>query len=553
MRRFLLPLLLAAVSAPAADAPRVPDLAQLQKMTARFAPTELRASTEHLSAGDRRALAKLIEAAKVVDDVFLKQLYAKNPGLLAELRKDTTPLGKARLRYFWMNKGPWSSIDDYAAFLPGVPARKPLGANYYPEGFTKEQFESWKAKLPEPQKKKAEGFFWVVRLGKQRDLRLVPYSQEYRAELTRMSALLKEAAAATDNATLKRFLVTRAQAFLADDYYESDVAWMDLDAPIDVTIGPYETYSDELLGYKAAFEAYVCLRDDAETKKLAFLTSRMQELEDNLPLDPKYRNPKVGALAPLRVVNEVYSGGEGNQGVQSAAFNLPNDERVVREKGSKRVMLKNVQRAKFEKTLVPIAERVIGKEAARDLSFDSFFTHIVAHEVTHGLGPHAITVGGVESSPRKELKELYGALEEAKADVTGLVALQYLMDKGAPELPGGAEAERRLYTTFLASSFRTLRFGIHEAHARGMAMQVNALVDKGGFVVRPDGTYGVDFAKIKDAVRELDRELLTLEATGDYAGAKKKLEELGKLRPELEKALAGLGDVPIDIEPVFGK
>src|SRR4029450_12353171 len=206
----------------------------------------------------------------------------------------------------------------------------------------------------------------------------------------------------TDNQTLARYLLARADAFLSDDYYASDVAWMELDAPLDITIGPYETYNDELFGYKAAFEAYITLRDDAETDKVKFFSSRLQEIENNLPIDPKYRNAKIGALAPIRVVNEIISTGDAAHGVRTAAFNLPNDERVVREKGSKRVMLKNVQEAKFRSTLQPIASRVLDKAALADLSFDSFFTHILAHELTHGIGPH--TVG--ESSPRKELKEL---------------------------------------------------------------------------------------------------------------------------------------------------
>ena len=203
---------------------------------------------------------------------------------------------------------------------------------------------------------------------------------------------------------------------------------MDLDAPLDITIGPYETYNDEIFGYKAAFEAYVNLRDDAETAKLRFFADHLQEVENNLPIDPKYRNPKLGASSPIRVVNEVFDAGDGAHGVQTAAYNLPNDERVVTLKGSKRVMLKNVQEAKFHSTLEPIAKRVLSPASQKDLSFDSFFTHILAHELSHGIGPHQITVGGRATTPRQELKELYSAIEEAKADVTGLFMLQHLYD-----------------------------------------------------------------------------------------------------------------------------
>ncbi len=222
----------------------------------------------------------------------------------------------------------------------------------------------------------------------------MPYSQEYKADLEKSAKLLEQAAALTGNATLKKFLTTRAAAFRSNDYYESDLAWMDLDAPIDITIGPYETYNDELFGYKAAFEAYVNLRDDAETAKLKFFGDHLQEVENNLPIDAKYRNPKLGSQAPIRVVNEVFAAGDGEHGVQTAAYNLPNDERVVAQKGSKRVMLRNVQEAKFHSTLEPISKRVLTPASQADLSFDSFFTHILAHELSHGIGPHQITIGG---------------------------------------------------------------------------------------------------------------------------------------------------------------
>ncbi len=324
---------------------------------------------------------------------------------------------------------------------------------------------------------------------------------------------------------------------------------MDLDAPIDITIGPYETYNDDIFGYKASFEVYVNLRDEAETAKLKFFADHLQEVENNLPIDPKYRNPKLGASSPIRVVNEIFDAGDAAHGVQTAAYNLPNDERVVTLKGSKRVMLKNVQEAKFHSTLEPIAKRVLASASQKYLSFDAFFTHILAHELSHGIGPHQISVGGRATSPRQELKELYSAIEEAKADVTGLFMLQHLYDKKLIE--GGPDKERQLYTTFLASTFRTLRFGLNDAHGKGMAMQVNYLTDKGGFVARPDGTFEVNFGKIHEAVRDLDHELLTIEATGDYAHAKQMLEQLGVIRPNMQKALGGLESIPVDIQPVF--
>jgi hypothetical protein len=538
-----------------------PDADELNQMAARFAPAPLDVDISGLSAGDKKALAKLVAAGKIVNHLFMQQFWSGDLALYQKLQQDHTPLGKARLHYFWINKGPWSEIDEHKAFLPGVPAKKPEGANFYPEDMTKEEFESWAKALYPESKTAAEGFFTVVRreAGKKlggKQLKMVPYSVEYKADLTKAAALLREAASLTDNASLKKFLTTRAEAFTTNNYFDSDMAWMDLDAPVDVTIGPYETYSDELFGYKAAFEAYINVRDDKESAKLAFLGEHLQEIENNLPEDPQYRVAKLGAAAPIRVVNEVFAAGDSAHGVQTAAYNLPNDDKVVQQKGAKRVMLKNIQEAKFKSALQPISKVVLQPAAQQDLSFELFFTHIVAHELTHGLGPHQIKISGRDTNPRMELKDLYSAIEEAKADVTGLFALQYLMtqaDKGAIQapLPHGPDAERKLYTTYLASSFRTLRFGLQDAHAKGMAVQFNYFLDKGAFVANADGTFSVDLSKIKDAVAGLDRELLTLEATGDYAGAKKIMGEMMILRPEVKNALERLKSVPTDIEPVF--
>ncbi len=268
-------------------------------------------------------------------------------------------------------------------------------------------------------------------------------------------------------------------------------------------------------------------------RKLQKFSGELQDIEDHLPIDPKYRNPKLGALAPIVVVNEIYCSGDADHGVQTAAFNLPNDERVVREKGTKRVMLKNVQDAKFAKTLVPISKIVLAPADRKDLSFDAFFTHILVHELMHGLGPHNITVDGRETTVRQEMKEAGSALEEAKADIASLFAIQHMIDKGV--LP--KTLERPLYTTYMTSAFRTIRFGINEAHGKGQAMQLNYLLDAGAFTVRKDGTFAVEFAKVKDAVTALTREFMTIQAEGDYAKAKEMQDRLGVIRPEVQRAL----------------
>jgi hypothetical protein len=322
---------------------------------------------------------------------------------------------------------------------------------------------------------------------------------------------------------------------------------MELDSAVEPTIGPYEVYTDEWFNYKAAFEAFITVRDAAASANLARFGAELQDIENHLPIPAEFRNPSLGAMAPIRVVNVVLAAGDGNHGVQTAAYNLPNDERVIREKGSKRVMLKNMQDAKFQRVLVPISTVVLASADQAQVSFDAFFTHILMHELMHGLGPHDITVSGRKTTVRQEMKEVYSALEEAKADISGLFALQYLVDKGVLD----RSMARTMYTTFLASAFRSIRFGVNEAHGRGIAVQLNALLDAGAFRVAGDGTFAVDAARVKPAVEALTRDILMLQASGDYAGAKAMIDRLAVVRPEVQRALDRLGHVPVDIAPRF--
>src|SRR5262245_20618072 len=526
---------------------RATDANELPVKIRRFSPTVLTANTTRLSPNDRKALQRIIAAAKLLDPLFLRQVWSGNDELHRKLAADHTPLGLMLLHYFLINDGPWSRLDENQPFIDDIPV-KPAYANYYPADMTKDEFNAWSNSLAASEKEKATGYFYTIRRDTNGKLKTVPYSEEYREFLEPAANLLREAAALTTNATLRDFLNKRAAAFASNDYYDSDVAWMDLDSPIDLTMGPYETYEDELFGYKAAFEAYVTLRDDAETAKLKKFSSYLQELEDHLPIDPKYRNPKLGAASPIRVVNEVFSSGEGNSGVQTAAFNLPNDERVVKEKGSKRIMLKNVQDAKFNKTLIPISRVVLTGADQPKLSFDSFFTHILTHELMHGLGPHNINVNGQATTVRLQLKDKYSSIEEAKADVTGLWALQYLIDKGV--VP--KTMQQTLYTTYLASMFRSVRFGINEAHGRGVAMQFNYFTDEGGIKYdERTGKFSVDETKIRAAVTKLTTELLTIEAEGSYEKAAAILDKYAVIRPAMKGAFDKLKAVPVDIEPIF--
>ena len=521
-----------------------PGLAELQSMTARFAPVDVRVDLSQLPANERRALASIVRAAQIIDALYLRQVSPRNEAQLLALLQDHSPLGQARLHYFMINKGPWSELDLNRPFLPGVDER-PAQANFYPADATRAEVETWLNSLAPPEHDFAAGFFTTIRRTPGGTLMAVPYALEYQNELTEAARLLRAAAALTTQPTLRAFLEKRAAAFISNDYFDSDMAWMDLDASIEPTIGPYEVYADEWFNFKAAFEAFITVRDAAESARLAHFSSELQDLEDHLPIDPQYRNPKLGGYAPIRVVNVVYNSGDGNHAQQTAAFNLPNDERVVSAKGSKRVLLKNFQQAKYQQVLLPIAARVLAPADRKRVGFESFFTHILMHELMHGLGPQAIHVDGRATTVRQELKELNGPLEEAKADVSGLWALQYLMDKGVLD----KRQERATYTTFLASTFRTLRFGLTEAHARGMALQVNNLLDHGAIRSARDGTFSLDIGKAKQAVIELTHDIMTLQAHGDYAGAHALLARMVVIRPQVRRMLDRLKDVPVDIAP----
>jgi hypothetical protein len=517
---------------------------ELEKSLARFAPTELKVDLSALPEHERAALADLIRAARVMDAIFLRQVWAGNETMLVQLASDPSPLGRARLHAFLLDKGPWSRLDHDRPFIPWAPD-KPAGANFYPLDATKEDIEQWTARLPEKEKQRAMGFFTTVRRDARGAFVAVNYSLEYQDQLALAGQHLKKAAGLTQQPTLKTFLEKRAAAFLSNDYYDSDVAWMELDSSIDPTIGPYEVYEDGWFNAKAAYEAFVGLRDDAETQKLARLSGELQGLENVLPIDPALRNPKIGALAPIRVVNEIFCSGDANRGVQTAAYNLPNDERILQERGAKRVMLKNVQQAKFDKVLRPIAQVALAEADRKDVSFDAFFTQILMHELMHGLGPHQVT--GKDLTVRRAMEEAGSALEEAKADISGLWALQQLVDKGALD----KSLETTMYTTFLASAFRSIRFGITEAHGKGIALQLNTLLDAGAFKVAGDGTFSVDPAKVKEAVAALTKELMELQASGDVSKARQLLTQRAVVRPEVKRVLDKLAGVPVDIEPRF--
>jgi hypothetical protein len=542
--RLLLLFSLLLVNATAAA--ELPDAATLARLNARLAPVDLVVDLGTMPAGEQAALAKIVEAARVMDTLFLRQVWAGNETLLLDLIGDPTNLGRARLHAFLQNKGPWLRLDEDRPFLPGI-GDKPVAGNFYPAGATRKEVEGWLNGLGPEAHEAAAGFFTTIRRAPDGKLLAVPYAQEYQGELALAAARLREAAALTQQPTLRAFLEARAAAFLSNDYHASDVAWMKLDSSIEPTIGPYEVYEDGWFNAKAGFEAFVTVRDDAETAKLAKFSGELQDIENHLPIEPALRNPKLGALAPIRVVNQIFASGDANRGVQTAAFNLPNDEQVAREMGTKRTMLKNVQEAKFKVVLAPISKVALAAVDQKNVSFDAFFTHILMHELMHGLGPHELTLKGRKTTVRAALQDTYSAIEEAKADISGLFALQFLVDKGV--LDRGLE--RTMYVSFLASCFRSIRFGLKEAHGKGIALQLTTLLDAGAFKVAKNGTFSVDPGKVKGAVRDLTAELMTLEASGDRGRAEALLKKRAVIRPEVQKVLDRLSRVPIDIEPRF--
>jgi Peptidase family M49 len=554
--RLLVTMLVMTLAADAPDAAGPPpDAVTLKKLAARLTPVELRADAEvaKLPASERAALVKILQAAKVMDALFLRQVWGGNQTVLLDLLSESslrTPLGRERLHAFLQNKGPWLRLDHDRPFMPGVPP-KPEAGSFYPAGSSKAEIEKWLGTLTTEARPTAEGFFTTIRRAGNK-LIAVPYSLEYQPELAAAAALLDDAAQLTTQPTLKAFLEARAAAFLSNDYYASDVAWMKLDASIEPTIGPYEVYEDGWFNAKAAFEAFVTLRDDAETAKLAKFSGELQDIENHLPIDPKLRNPKIGAMAPIRVVNSIFSSGDANRGVQTAAFNLPNDERIAKEMGTKRTMLKNVQEAKFAKVLVPISKVVLAPADRSQVTFQAFFTHILMHELMHGLGPHEVKQikpagAGKPGTVRAALQDAHSSLEEAKADISGLFALQHLIDKGVID----RAMERPMYTTFLASAFRSLRFGLGESHGKGVALQLNTLLDAGAFRVDKAGTFSVDLGKVKDAVKALTGEIMAVQAAGDRKRAQELLRTRAVIRPEVQRVLDRLQTVPVDIEPRY--
>ena len=491
-------------------------------------------------------IKKLVEAAVILDELFLLQVDSRNKTWREEIAGD--PGLETTLALFDIMYGPWNRLDHNKPFWDNE--EKPKGASYYPQDITKEEVEQWIADHP-GQKEEFTGYF--TRIERDGDgLKAVPYADAYKYHLEPAARLLDEAAGLAEDIRLKKYLKSRAAAFLSNEYRQSDMDWMDLgDGDIEVVIGPYEVYEDELFGYKAAFEAFITIRDPVDSAELEKIKSYIPDMEKFLPIPDEHKNLDRGSESPISVVDVLFTAGDTRAGVQTLAFNLPNDEVVREKKGSKKVMLKNVAHAKYEQILVPIVRRLIDDEQVGNVSFKAFFNHTLVHETAHGLGPGRITIEKdsrkVETSVNAELKELYPVIEEAKADTLGMYLNYMLIDKGMHT----EEFMQNVYASFLGGFFRSVRFGANEAHGKANVIQFNYLAGKGAIVRGDNGKYAYVADRMPEAVKALAHDLLMIEAQGDYDGARAFVEKYGEMPTEMKEALDSLSDIPTDIRPSY--
>ena len=519
------------------------EVKMLKEKIAQFVPVELKYDPSHLSAKQKIVVEKLFEASQLMDSIFLQQVYSKNEEIKGKLQASNDEEDKLKLKYFDIMFGPFDRLDHDKPFIGDQP--KPLGANFYPENMTKEEFNDWIINNPKEEKDFTSEFTIIRR--QDNKLVAIPYTKAYKAQLTKAAKLLREAADNAENLSLKNYLNLRAKAFETNDYYDSDMAWMDLkNNDIEVVIGPYEVYEDALFNYKASYESFLTIKDQTESKKLEKFGSYLKDIENHLPIDDKYKNTERGSESPIVVVNEIYSAGDTKAAVQTLAFNLPNDERVRKAKGSKKVMLKNISDAKFAKQLTPISEIVMDKDQLPFVKKEAFFTHALMHEMSHGVGPGFITVNGRKTEVKKELKETYSTIEECKADVLGMYNNVFMIDKGL--FPKSFANET--YATFLAGIFRSVRFGITEAHGKGNAIIYNYLLENGGYEYNEQTQkVRVNFEKVYDVLTQLAHNLLTLQAKGDYNAAKDVIAKYAVISPSMKTLIDKLSNIPVDIKP----
>lgn len=513
-----------------------------QEATDKLAPVDMTADTSFLTAEERQVVNLLIQAADLMNPIYLRQVSADNPRIREEIVKSGD---KALLQRFDTFMGPWDEVDEDKPFY-GT-ATRPVGAGFYPAGLTKAEFDAYLAKHPDEAERLTSPYTVVKREGDR--LVAVPYSVEYKEWLEPAARLLEKAAAITGNASLKKFLTLRAKAFRTDDYFESELAWMDLkDTPIEMVIGPYETYTDTLYGAKTAFEAFVVLKNPKESQALDVYKSHLRDMEANLPVEEKYKNFKRGFESPISVGDEIHAGGDANHGIQTVAFNLPNDERVREAKGAKKVILQNVLGAKYDMILKPMAPLVLVPEQAANVNKRYMYMETLFHELSHSLGPGSIVVNGRKTTVDKALKDIGSGFEEAKADVMGAYNVMFMMDRGV--LPSAEKPQIR--AAYVAGLFRAMRFGDTDAHGKGAAMQYRYLRDKGGIVWDSGAKrFRIDPAKLDSGIRDLVGDIVRLQGNGDYDGTKAFLAKWAVMDAEARQVTSQMTHIPVDIRPTY--
>jgi hypothetical protein len=495
-----------------------------------FATVKLTTDISKLSEKEKQLIPVLIDIAKIMDDLYWMQTIGEKNAFLDTI-KDTDMKQFALINY-----GPWERLGDNKSFMPAF-GEKPKGANFYPKDMTKEEFEALKDSNKTNQ-------YTLIERNADKSLKVVWFHDAYKDLVTKAADLLKKAAELAEDAGFKKYLELRSKALLTDDYFESDMAWMDMKTNgIDFVVGPIENYEDELFGYKTAYEAAVLVKDKDWSKKLEKYTSMLPELQKQLPCDDKYKQEVPGSNSDLNAYDIVYYAGHSNAGGKTIAINLPNDEKVQLKKGSRRLQLKNAMQAKFDKILTPIANALIDKSQQKNITFNAFFSNVMFHEVAHGLGiKNTITNKG---TVKQALKEKYASFEEAKADILGLFIVTKLIEKG--ELKDVTVEDS--YITFMAGIIRSVRFGAADSHGKANMMCFNYFEDAGAFSRNTDGSYKVDMAKTKKAMNEWTAMVLKFEGEGDYEGASKYLEANSNIRKELQQDIAKLktANIPVDI------
>ena len=519
---------------------------KLTQKLAAFVPTEIGVEDDAIDKSLRQVIAKLVKAGQIIDRLFLTQVSKEN----LELRSKLLSSGdEETLAYFDIMYGPWDRMDKMRPFIGSKP--KPPGATFYPTVLTEEAFRRWITDHPND-REAFESYFTVIETHNG-NLVAKPYCDAYRAHLAPAANALRVAATHATDPRLASYLTSRAKAFGDNAYRDSDINWMDLgDGVLEVVIGPYEVYEDELLGLKASFEAIVALRNPKDSEHLAAIKSLIPKMEAHLPIPDKYKNPNRGTDSPISVVDVLYTAGDTRAGVQTMAFNLPNDEVVREQKGSKKVLFKNVAHAKFDAVLCPIAERLIRTSQLKEVTFEAFFNHTLLHETAHGLGPGRIMVKGpggeaVQTTVNQALKAHYVAIEEAKADVLGMYLNYILIDEGFHD----PSFEWQIYATFLAGFFRSVRFGATEAHGQANVIQFNYLIEKGAINMDGDGRFGYVPDKMRDTVTALAHDLLMIEAEGDAKEAARFIQTYGIPSSNLAMAVGRLTGIPTDIRPIY--